>query len=350
MTHWLGGMGIVVLTVALLPLLGAGVQNAASLFQAESPGPEKDKITPRITGSAKRLWGLYVALTLLQTLLLLAGGMSGFDACIHAFSTISTGGFSSRNASIAAFNSPWIDWVCIVFMLLAGFNFSLFFRLFRGKVREFFANSEARAYGGIILASVIIITWSILPESPSPGTAVRQAFFQSASILTTTGLVAADHGLWPPLARGVLFLLMFIGGCSGSTAGGVKVIRYVVLLKQVGNEMKKIICPRGVFNIQMNGRPGRKEVVYGVAGFVFLYVVLVFAAALLVSSAGVGVFASLNTALISLGNIGLSLGPAFPPLAALPAYVKWGLAFAMILGRLELWAVVVFFCPDYWRG
>jgi trk system potassium uptake protein TrkH len=352
MTHWLGGMGIVVFTAALFPLLDAGTQNANSRFPAEAPGPEKDKIAPRFPGTAKTLWVFYSMLTILQALLLLAGGMSWFDACIHAFSMMATGGFSSRNASIAAYNSPWIDWVCIVFMLLAGLNFGLVFQIFRGKFREFLSNSEARAYGGIVLASVIIITWSILPESPSPGTAIRQAFFQSASILSTTGLSTADHRLWPSLAKGVLFFLMFIGGCSGSTAGGVKVVRYVVLMKQIGNEMKKIIYPRGVFNIQMNGRPGRKEVVYGVAGFMFLYFVLVFAAALLVSSAGVDVFAALDTALICLGNIGLSLGASgfSPEVSAFPAYVKWGLSLAMILGRLELWAVLVFFSRDYWRG
>jgi trk system potassium uptake protein TrkH len=353
MTHWLGGMGIVVLTVALLPLLGAGTfrMNANPLFQAETPGPEKEKITPRITSSAKRLWALYIALTILQTLLLAAGGMSWFDAVVHAFSTMASGGFSSRNAGIAAYESPWIDWVCTVFMILAGLNFSLFFMLLRGKYREVFSNSEARAYGGIVLISALIITWSILPQSSSPDTAIRQAFFQSASILTTTGLAAADHNLWPPLARGVLFFLMFIGGCSGSTAGGVKVIRYVVLMKQMGNEMKKILYPKGVFNIQMNGRPGRKDVVYGVAGFVFLYFVCAFAAALLVSSTGMDIFSSLNASLLCLGNIGLGLG-AFGPFsdfAALPAYVKWGLSFTMILGRLELWTLVVFFSRDFWR-
>jgi trk system potassium uptake protein TrkH len=353
MTHWLGGMGIVVLTVALLPLLGAGAfqMNAAQLFQAESTGPESDKITPRITGTAKMLWLCYMILTILQTLLLAAGGMGWFDATIHAFSTMATGGFSSRNASIAAYNSPWIDWVCTVFMILAGLNFTLFFQLLRGKYRNILANSEARAYGGIILVSVIIITGAILPQSPSPGTAIRQAFFQTASILTTTGLVSADYRLWPPLAQGVLFFLMFIGGCSGSTAGGIKVIRFVALVKQTGNEMKKIIYPKGVFNIQLNGRSGKKEVIYGVAGFVFLYFVCLFAAALLVSTAGMDIFSSLNTALICLGNIGLGLGTVgpFSSLSTFPAYVKWGLAFTMILGRLELWTAVVFFTRDYWR-
>jgi trk system potassium uptake protein TrkH len=278
--------------------------------------------------------------------------MGWFDAVIHAFSAMSTGGFSSRNASIAAYQSPWIDGVSTVFMLLAGLNFSLFFLILRGKYREVLRNSEARAYGGIVLASVILITLSILPQSSSPGQALRQASFQTASILTTTGLTTADHNLWPPLARGVLFFLLFIGGCSGSTAGGIKVIRYVVLVKQAGNEMKKIIFPRGVFNIQMNGRPGRKDVVYGVAGFVFLYFVCLLAAALLVSSSGMDIFSSLNTALICLGNTGLGLGKPgpFSDLSDLPAYIKWGLSFVMILGRLELWTVAVFFSRDYWRG
>jgi trk system potassium uptake protein TrkH len=352
MTNWLGGMGIVVLAAAFFPLLGAGALNANALFHAETTGPEKDKITPRITGAAKRLWILYTGFTILQIPLLAAGGMSWFDACIHAFSTMSTGGFSSRNAGIAAYNSPWIDGVCTVFMILAGFNFSLLFQLFRGNCRSILVNSEARAYGGIILVSAAIIAAAILPQSPSPGTAIRQAFFQTASILTSTGFAGASYHLWPPAAQGLLFFLLFIGGCSGSAAGGVKVVRYVVLVKQAGNEMKKIIYPKGVFNIRLNGRSGKKDAVYGVAGFVFLYFLCLFAAALLVSSAGMDVFTSLNTALICLGNTGMGLGSmgAFSGFAAFPDYVKWGLSFVMILGRLELWTVLVFFTRDYWRG
>jgi trk system potassium uptake protein TrkH len=349
MTHWFGGMGIVVLTVAILPLLGVG---GVQLLRAESPGPENDKIVPRITGTAKILWIFYIILTLVQTLLLAAGGMGWFDAVIHSFSTMATGGFSSRGASIAAYNSPWVEWVCTVFMLLAGFNLPLLFQLFRGKGGDILRNSEARAYGGIVLVSVIIISLSIFPQSPSPEKAFRDAAFQTASILSTTGLYTADYRIWPPLAKGALFFLMFIGGCSGSTAGGVKVIRYVILFKQTGNEMKKIIYPKGVFNIQLNGRPGKKDLVYGVAGFVFLYFIVIFAAALLVSSSGMDIFSSLNAALISLGNIGLGLGQTgpFSDFSGFPAYIKWGLSFVMILGRLELWTVLVFFSRDYWRG
>ncbi|MDR1587064.1 MAG: TrkH family potassium uptake protein [Treponema sp.] len=347
-THWLGGMGIVVLTVALFPLIGAG---GFQLLKAETTGPEVDKIVPRITDTARILWLLYIILTAAQIILLMVFGMDLFDAAVHSFSTMATGGFSSRNASIAYYHSPGIEWVCVIFMLLAGCNFTLMYQALRGRLRDIFYNSEARAYGAIVLVSAIIITVSILPQSPSPEAALRLAFFNTASILTTTGLFNADYSLWPPLAQGALFFLMFVGGCSGSTAGGIKVIRHLILWKQTGNEMKRIIYPRGVFSIQLNGKSGRKEVVYGVAGFVFLYFVTLLAAALLVSSAGADIFLSLNTALVTLGNIGLGpgkLGP-FNSFPAFPAYVKWGLCFTMILGRLELQTALVIFTGGFRR-
>jgi trk system potassium uptake protein TrkH len=348
LTHWIGGMGIVVLTVALLPLLGAG---GFQLVKAETSGPEKEKIVPRITLAARLLWLLYIALTAAQTLLLVCCGMDWFDAAAHAFSTVATGGFSTRNNSLAYYNSPAIEWVCTVFMLLAGFNFSLILQLLRGKCRDLLRNSEARLYAAVVLMAGLVITLTLLPRGVSPGTALRQAFFNVASILTTTGLFNENYALGPPLAQGVLFLLMFSGGCSGSTSGGVKMIRYVILAKQAASEMKKIVYPRGVFTIWLDGKSGKKDVVYGVAGFVFLYFLLVLLAALLVSSAGEDVFTALNTALACVGNIGLGqgkLGPfnAFPDF---PGYVKWGLSFVMIAGRLELWTVIVFFTRDFWR-
>jgi trk system potassium uptake protein TrkH len=278
------------------------------------------------------------------------GGMDWFDAVIHAFSTMATGGFSSRNNSIAAYQSPWIDWVCTVFMLLAGFNFSLLYRLLRGKYGDLLRNSEARAYGGIILVSIGIITAATLRDHP-PGTALRYASFQTASILSTTGFAAADHTLWPPLAQGVLFFLMFVGGCSGSTAGGLKVIRHVVLFKQMKNEIKKLLYPKGVFSIRLHKKAGRKEVVYGAAGFVSLYLVLLFVASLLVSLSGLDLFSSINMALITLGNIGLGLGKLGPGFvfSGFPGYLYWGLSFIMIAGRLELWTALVFFSRHYWQ-
>lgn len=352
MTHWLGGMGMVVLTVALAPLLGTG---AFQLFQAESPGPESTKITPRVNSTAKILWLVYVGLTALQALLLAIGGMDWFDALSHAFSTMATGGFSVRNGSIASYHSPWIEWVCILFMIIAGFNFNLIYRLLRGKGREILKNSEGRAYALIIAVCALITAFSIYPaiaENLPPGgraglveLSVRKALFQTVSVLTTTGFSAADLRLWPPLAQGIIFFLMCIGGCSSSTAGGFKIIRHVVLFKQCGNEARKLIYPQGVFSIQIDGKEGRKNVVYGVAGFLFLYGLLVLASVLLLCSEGMNIFPALNVSLLCLGNIGLGLfeGSMESALYGLSPHIKGALSFVMIAGRLELWTVFALF-------
>ena len=350
LTQWLGGMGMVVLTVALAPLFGSG---GFQLFMAEAPGPDKGKITPRISSNARILWLLYVSLTILQTLLLIPGGMNWFDALIHAFSTVATGGFSARSSSIASYNSPWIEWVCIVFMIIAGFNFNLIYRLLRGKGREVFKNSEARAYAGIILTAGTICACLLFRRFQNGAVSLagaleqsaRKALFQCVSILTTTGFSAADHRLWHPLATGVLFFLMFIGGCSSSTGGGIKVIRHVILFKQTRNELMKQLNPRGVFSIQINGKEGQKNIVHGVAGFIFLYLALVTIASLFVSYDGVDIFSSLNIGLLLTGNIGLGIvqGSMENVLYELSSHVKWILSFAMIAGRLELWAIFALF-------
>ncbi|MDR3130603.1 MAG: TrkH family potassium uptake protein [Treponema sp.] len=338
MSQWLGGMGI----VALFPLLGAG-----------GPGSE--------AGNARMLWFIYAALTGVQTLLLGIAGMGWFDALTHAFSTMSTGGFSVRNAGIAYYRSPAVEWICAGFMLLAGFNFTLVFQLLRGKFRDVWRNSEARAYFAVILAGVLLISCAILPQCGPAEEALRYAVFHFASILTTSGFFCADYNAWPPLAQGALFFAMFMGGCTGSAAGGIKALRHVVLWKQTGNEIKKIVHPRGVFTLQLNGTWGKKNMVYGVSGFVFLYFLVLVLCAFLVSGASAGadvgagagedVFTSINMALLFLGNIGLGLGKTGPFLAFpdYPEYVKWGLSFVMLLGRLELWAVLVFFSRDFWR-
>jgi trk system potassium uptake protein TrkH len=348
MTHWLGGIGIVVLTVALLPLLGIG---GFQLVKAETTGPEKEKITPKIAATAKILCFIYLGLTSLLTILLAAGGMSWFDAVLHSFSTIATGGFSSRNSSIAAYSSPFIEWTCAVFMILAGYNFSLIYQLLRGKVRDVFRNSEGRAYVSIMGIAALITALSLHSSGMDSATALRQAFFHCSSIVSSCGLFAADHNLWPPLAQGILLLLMFVGGCSGSTAGGIKVVRWVVLFKQAQNEAQRLLYPRGVFNIRLNRKVGRKDVVYGVAGFVFLYFATLAAAFLLTAGGGLEPWDAFNAALTCLGNIGLGLGKlnSGAVIAAAPGYVKWGLSFFMIAGRLELWAIFVMLMPEYWR-
>jgi trk system potassium uptake protein TrkH len=349
MTHWLGGIGIVMLTVALFPLMGVG---GFQLIKAETTGPEKEKISPKITAAAKILCLLYLGLTILLAALLILGGMDQFDAVLHALSTMASGGFSSRNNGAAAFSSPFIDWVCVLFMILSGYNFTLLYQLLRGRVRDVFRNSEGRAYFGILAAAALTAALSLRAGGEDFFTALRRAFYHCASIMTTCGFSTVDLNSWPSLAQGVLFLLMFVGGCSGSTAGGIKVIRWVVLFKQAKNEAKRLLYPRGVFNIRLNRRVGRKDVVYGVAGFIFLYFAMIAAAFLLVAGSGLDPWDSFNAALISVGNVGLGLGElgGGAVLAGCPGYVKWGLCFFMIAGRLELWTIFVIFTPYYyWR-
>ncbi|MDR2618120.1 MAG: TrkH family potassium uptake protein [Treponema sp.] len=308
-TQWLGGMGTVVLIAALAPVLRY----------------------------------IYLGLTFVETLLLRLGGMTWFDAVTHAFSTMATGGFSTRNGGIAAWNSPFLEWVIIVFMFIAGFNFNLIFALLSGKGREIPGSSEAKGYFRIIAAAAVLCAVSLAPGLGT-GTSIRLGLFQSVSVLSTTGFSAADQRLWPPVAQCCLFLLMFIGGCSSSAAGGIKVIRHVILCKQAGNEVKRLLYPRGVFSITLNKRESRKDVVYGAAGFVFLYLLLVLAAALLLCTTGLDIFSGFNIGLLAAGNIGIGfVNNMEEVLGHFPAYAKWALSFVMIAGRLELWTVFALF-------
>ncbi len=348
MTHWLGGMGIVVLTVALLPLLGVG---GFQLLKAETPGPEKDRVTPKITSTAKILWLIYLGLTVAQIVLLMFGGLDWFDATVHAFGTMATGGFSSKNLSVGHYHSAYVEIVVTVFMILAGVNFSLYYRLLKGKIGDLWNNSELRAYLAVFFGVSLVVAISILPTYKTFGTAFRYASFQVASLLTTTGFMSADFDQWAPLAKALLFLVLFIGGCSGSTGGGIKVVRVIVLLKQAGNEIKRLLYPRGVFSVRLNGKVGRKDVVYGVAGFIALYIGLVLAVMLIVASSGSDLITSLSSALVTVGNVGPGFAAVGPTMnySAFPDYVKVVFAFAMIAGRLELWTIFVLFTKEFWR-
>jgi len=346
--HWLGGMGIVALTVALLPLLGVG---GFQLIKAETTGPEKGKVTPKITTTAKILWFIYVGFTLLQTVLLRLAGMSWIESLAHAFSTLGTGGFSTRNSSIASFNSNTIEWICTIFMFLAGINFSLYFYLFTKKMEDIRKNSELKAYFLIVLLAIIIIAFFISPEYSSLADVIRVAAFQVTSILSTTGLASVNYMLWPAGALLIIFILMFIGGSSGSTAGGVKVIRWVVLAKQMSNEVKRLLHPHGVFNIRLNGRAGRKDVVFSVAGFMFLYFLLVIITAIVVSFEDIDVISSFTASLAMIGNIGPGFGAVGPVenFGFFSDFIKWWLSFVMIAGRLEFYTIIVFFMPSFWK-
>ncbi|MBN2808815.1 MAG: TrkH family potassium uptake protein [Deltaproteobacteria bacterium] len=349
LTHWLGGMGIVVLTVAILPLLGVG---GLQLVKAEAPGPTVDKITPRIAETAKYLWYIYLGMTIVETLLLMGGGMGFLDALTHTFGTVATGGFSTMNISVAHFDSAYIDWVITFFMVIAGMNFVLHFRLLTGNLQNLFVNTELKAYLLIFFTATLMIAGKLHLEVYQSFTeALRYSAFQVASILTTTGFATADYEKWPYMAQAILLLLMFVGGCSGSTGGGIKVIRIVTLFKQAVNEMKYLIHPKAVFPLRFSGQVVGKTIVYAISGFFFLYITILLLVTFAVSLAGVDLLSALTAALATLGNIGPGFGVVGPTknYAHFPDFVKWVLSFAMMAGRLELYTVFVLFTPMFWR-
>ena len=350
LTHWIGGMGIVVLTVAVLPRLGIG---GLKLMRSEAPGPTLDKLTPRLTETAKILWLIYLALTAAAFGLLLLAGLDWFDALTTTFGTVATAGFSPRNASVGAYGSAFVDVVVTVFMLLAAVNFSLYFQVVRGRPGLLLNNPELRVFAAIYLIAAALVTLAVTGGGGyrSFGEGVRYASFQVASILTTTGFSTADYDAWPALAKGVLVTLMLVGGCAGSTAGGVKVIRLVTLFKQGLNELKYLVHPQGIFMLKIGDRPVKKDLLYPVAVFFFLYVALVMATALIVSAAGEDLLSALATGLAMAGNIGPGFGAVGPArnYAHYPDLVKWWLSFAMLVARLEVYTVLVLLTPTFWR-
>jgi trk system potassium uptake protein len=350
LTHWLGGMGIVVLTVALLPILGVG---GLQLLKAEAPGPSVDKITPKITETAKILWAIYAGMTLLETALLMVGGMSWFDALTHTFGTLATGGFSTMNASVGAYDSPFIHNVITLFMVMAGLNFALYYRLLIGDIKHFWKDTEMKVYLLIFSSISVFIALNLLHKGTYGDfhTSLRYAAFQAASIITTTGYATADFALWPELSQNLLFFLMFIGGCAGSTGGGMKVVRLTVLTKVGINEMKRFIHPKGIFPLRINGEVIKKDIVYSIAGFVMLYLFLLLVVTLCVALGGHDILTSFTTALATLGNIGPGFGKIGPACNYhfFSAPIKWVLSFAMMLGRLEIYTVLVILTPHFWK-
>lgn len=347
-THWLGGMGIVALTVALLPLLGVG---GFQLIKAETTGPEKGKVTPKITTTAKVLWLIYFCFTALECISLKIAGMDFIDALSHSFSTLGSGGFSTKNASIGYYNSAAIDCIFTIFMFLAGGNFSLYFYLFTGRFSEVKRNSEFRAYLSIVVFAVLAITLITASQFGSVANALRYASFQVTSILSSTGFGTSDYTRWVPAAQFVIFLLFFIGASSGSTGGGVKVVRWVILFKQLRNEVMKMLHPHGIFTIRLNGKPGRKDVVFSVAAFMACYAIAVFVTTFAGTLCNLDILTSFTASLSMVGNVGPAfgaLGPSFS-YAAIPRGLKWIYMFAMLAGRLELYTMFIFLSRDFWR-
>ena len=349
LTHWLGGMGIVVLTVAILPVLGIG---GLQLLKAEAPGPSVDKITPRIAQTAKVLWYIYLGMTFLQVALLCLGGMDLFDSFTHTFGTLATGGFSPKNASVGHYDSAYIDGVITVFMILAGVNFTLHYRLITGKAFSILKNTELKFYLLIVAVATLAVTANLYQNTYGTiSRSFRFASFQVASIITTTGYGTADFEKWPQFAQTILFLLMFIGACSGSTGGGIKVIRLVTLFKLGINEMKYLLHPKGVLPIWIDGKTIRKDMLYSISAFFFLYMLTLLTTTLVCASTGADITTSFSTALATVGNIGPGFGKIGPTdnYFFYPDYAKWFLSFAMIVGRLEVYTVLIIFTKAFWK-
>ncbi|MCR5400922.1 MAG: TrkH family potassium uptake protein [Treponema sp.] len=348
-THWLGGMGIVALTVALLPLLGIG---GFQLIKAETTGPEKGKVTDKITTTAKILWFIYLVLTLLEAILLKIAGMSFLDAISHAFSTLGTGGFSSNNSSIAGYDSAAIDIIITVFMFLAGINFSMYFYAVTGNFSYIRKNSELKAYIGIIFVCIIGTTLPLISTYGNFWTALRYGAFQTLAIGSTTGFATADFTLWPSTSQFFLLLLFFVGGCSGSTSGGFKVVRWVVLFKQVNNETKKMLHPHGVFSLRLDGQARETDLVTVVTSFMIVFFALIGITTLAGCLAKLDLFTAFTGAISMVGNIGPGFGKLGPAcnFGYLPIALKWWYCFAMLAGRLELYTMIILLLPSYWKN
>ena len=362
LTHWIGGMGIIVLAVAILPLLGIG---GMQLFAAEAPGPDSDKLHPRITDTAKRLWLIYVGYTAAETLLLNLAGMSFFDAINHSMSTLSTGGFSTKNGSLAHWNGqPLIQYIVIVFMFLAGTNFVLSYYMFKGNLTRIVKDEEFKLYAKFILVFTVIAALVIYyvadidtssinyPMPWVPGeSALRHGLFQVLAIITTTGFVSADFTMWSPFLVVFFFGLMFLGGSAGSTAGGIKVVRHLVLIKNGFLEFKRALHPNAIIPVRYNNKAIDGNIVFNILGFFILYMLSFIIGALVFSMFNIDYESAIGLSASSLGNVGPALGD-FGPVnnySALPDLAKWWSAFLMLIGRLELFTVLVLLTPFFWK-
>ncbi len=362
-THWIGGMGIIVLAIAILPLLGIG---GMELFAAEAPGPSGDKLHPRITDTAKRLWIIYVGYTIAETVLLKLAGMSMFDAVNHSLSTLSTGGFSTKNNSIAYWNNqPIIQYIIMFFMFLAGTNFVLSYFMFKRKFRKIFHDEEFRFYLIAIVAISIMASFVIYYQSDVMQSTVdhpmvwgrfesglRHGLFQVLAIITTTGFVSADYTMWTPFLTIVFFGLMFLGGSAGSTAGGIKIVRHILLIKNGLLEFRRTLHPRAILPVRYNTKAIQQPIVFNILAFFILYMLSFIIGVLVFSWLGLDFKTALGGAASSLGNVGPALGDLGPVqnYAELSSPAKWWSAFLMLIGRLELFTVLILLTPYFWRN
>ncbi len=349
MTQWLGGMGVIALAVAVLPFLGVG---GVQLFKAEVPGPIKDRISPRISETAKILWAVYLLFTVAEVILLMLGGLDLFDAICVTFGTLATGGFTPTNASIAAYPSPYIHYVVIVFMFIAGVNFSLHYWALRGRPQHYFSNPEFRFFLFINALAVGLIMISRLAKGDAFSEEFfRSTLFQTVSIVTTTGFVTHDYEQWPFVTQIILLALMLFGGCTSSTGGGMKNVRILVAFKFMGSELKKLFHPHGIFPIRMGERAVPEGLVLNIIGFIAMYILIFFLGVMAMTGLGLDIDTSIGAVAATLGNVGPGIGAVGPVenYAHLPVLAKWTLSFLMMVGRLEIFTVLVVFTRPFWH-
>ncbi len=349
LTNWMGGMGVLVMILALLPKLGDGSVN---LMRAESPGPVLSKLVPRVADTAKILYIIYIGLTVSEAVVLYLLGMPLFDSVNHSMATIATGGFSVRNAGIAHYSSAAIHWAITVFMLLSGINFALLYQAVRGRIKEAVRSEELWVYLGAILASVALITVDLCRElAVTPQEAIPKAAFQTVTIITTTGFATADFAVWPAVSQWVLILLMFMGGCAGSTAGGMKSIRFLLLCKNAKRWLQRILHPREVHPIRVDGRSTDEDTMTNIACFFFTYMMILMVCTVVIGLDDVDFLEAFSAALTSISNVGPAFGALGPTsnFAALNAASKLTMSAAMLLGRLEIVPLLILLMPSAWR-
>ena len=349
-THWVGGMGVLVLSLALIPKMGA---RSIHLMRAESPGPSVDKLVPRVGKNAKILYQLYVWLSVLMLICLLCTGMNLYDALIHVFGAAGTGGFSNYNASVGAFNSATVDVIIGVFMALFGVNFSMYYYMLRRNWKACAGNSELRVYIIVLLGASVAIALNILPQYGGRFfTALRYSFFQVSSIMTTTGYATADFNLWPQFSRTLLVCLMFAGACAGSTGGGIKIIRVQLLVKSMVREIRRTVHPKSVNTVKLDGRAISEGTLSGVLGFFFAYVFILLLATLIISVDGFSFETNFTAVVATLSNIGPGLDMVGPTgnFAAFSGASKIVLSLCMLIGRLEIFPILMLAAPGAWRS
>ena len=347
-SHWVGGMGVLVFAMVVLPMTDG---RAMHLMRAEVPGPTCGKLSSKLSDSAKILYGIYFAMTALEVALLCAGGMSLYESLIHAFGTAGTGGFSNRALSIGAYQNPYFEWVIGIFMLLFGINFNLYYFILMRHFREAFGSEELRAYLGIVLFSTVTIAANILSMVGSVGEAVRTAFFQVSSIITTTGYATADFNLWPTYSRVLLLLLMIVGACGGSTAGGLKVSRVIIFFKAARQDLNKMLHTHAVTAIRFEGKPLDEKTLQGVHNYFNVYMMLIMLSTVLVSLDGFDMITTFTAVITCLNNVGPGMEMVGPMgnFSQFSAPVKYLLSFDMLAGRLELYPMLAMFAPRLWR-